>query len=209
MVKNFLKGTVQFLKALLATLVLILAVTAVALMLVPKMTYGQQEVLYNIVSVFTNPIDLDSEFMALPISAQEIIEEDGYEFIVSDNNNLCYEVGDEFDGDSIVNGYITYSEKTITLSHNGDEARDAYIHEVGHAVDAHYGTEYEKETGTHIQLISNTEEFQKIFKEEGSLGTKYGSTSSAEFFAETYDLLVRGEPIAATPKANEFVSQYL
>lgn len=159
--------------------------------------YHQREIVYNALSIFQKQIDLEQEFNALPDSSQEILKNENYTFIISNANDLRMELNENVEQNKTVvtEGYTDYQTKTIVLSHNPRFAKNAYIHEVGHAID-------------HYEKISDTEEWQQIYKEESIVGT-YGAISPAEFFAETYKSVVIGKPLDKTPAANEFVTNII
>ena len=110
-------------------------------------------------------------------------------------------------------GYIGINCKT------DNKMKIAVNHEIGHCVDEilsyYYNIDWQTDQyiGAYCKFLSESPEFQQIFREECSTAgyPKYNSTCPPEYFAETYRYVVEGNKkmMEKAPRATEFVKTAL
>jgi len=139
-------------------------------------------------------------YSLLPENIQNKFNESGWTINVVSSEIINKTFG--VDSGYVISGVTIHNSKMILM--NGDKERylDDVIHEIGHWIDG-YNT-----NGNPEKFISHSNEFQRIFSEEGKNYTKYGASSEEEFFAEIFKgIILNPEKVQqACPQATAFIS---
>lgn len=141
----------------------------------------------------------NKQWNALPDSIRVFIAERGWVIRVTDDPYW-----EEF-GHDPVSGMTVFSRKTCFITDSRFCVKHALYHEIGHLIDMESG------------FPSKSEEFQRIYESESDRWKEvddlkgYGRSNSLEYFAETFQYILRyGDRYAETaPETYAFVRRYI